>query len=142
MSSLFDSSALIAALDSRHPHHAWALERLVEAGRSDEMPVVAGHSIAETYAGLTGMPAGRRASPAAAERALLECLGKGWRIAALAPEDYLDVVRRCARTSIAGGTVYDAVIAAAGRRAHVRRVVTLNTKDFRRVAPDPEIDAP
>jgi hypothetical protein len=43
---------------------------------------------------------------------------------------------------VAGGAVYDALIAEVGRAARVEAIITFNLRDFRRVAPDLTVTEP
>jgi predicted nucleic acid-binding protein len=57
------------------------------------------------------------------------------RIVALSTADYVGVIRDAAELSLAGGVVYDALIARAAQKAKVERLLTLNPQDFLRVWP-------
>lgn len=54
---------------------------------------------------------------------------------ALSPEEYLATVARLSEAGMAGGAVYDALLARAAEKAEATRLLTLNARDFRRVWP-------
>lgn len=92
--------------------------------------VVAGHALIETYSVLTRLPPPHRMSP-------MDCLAliegnfvRSARVAALEPGAYVDLLRNAAADSVAGGRVYDALIAACGRIAGVDSLLTLNERHF------------
>jgi predicted nucleic acid-binding protein len=49
---------------------------------------------------------------------------------------YLKAVDSCVRRSLAGGKVYDALLAECARKARCKRLYTFNVEDFRLIAPD------
>jgi len=56
-------------------------------------------------------------------------------VVALTADDYRNLIRHLSQAGIAGGAVYDAIIACAAAKAQVDHIITLNPKDFRRVYP-------
>ncbi|MGH2466716.1 MAG: type II toxin-antitoxin system VapC family toxin [Candidatus Limnocylindrales bacterium] len=105
---LLDTSAAIALVVEDHEDHLAVLE--VVRGRRLGL---AGHAWFETYSVLTRLPGGRRRSPADALRILAHdfpaSVFLGEREAAQLGPD-LD------RSGVAGGAVYDALVAAAARQ--------------------------
>jgi predicted nucleic acid-binding protein len=55
-------------------------------------------------------------------------------IAALNAADYLEALRAASSRGVAGGAVYDAVIAACAEKASATAVLTFNRRDFERLA--------
>jgi predicted nucleic acid-binding protein len=109
--TLIDTSVAVPLLLASHPDHA-----RVAAWAEGRDLAFAGHAIFETYAVLTRLPAQSRLKPAQAQ----EVIGQfgddirpalGGRAA----------VERCAALGIAGGQVYDALVAFA---AQDRRLAT------------------
>lgn len=96
---------------------------------------VSAHSLAEVYSVLTRAPFSPMLSPAQAHQLMADSIFGKVEVVALTTDDYQDLVRHLARTSIAGGAVYDGVIACAAAKAQVDHIVTFNVRDFRRVYP-------
>ena len=75
-------------------------------------------------------------TPAAAEQMIREDVASLAKVVELRRADYLRALSEAARLNLAGGTIYDALIAAAARKAKASRLLTFNVSDFRRVWPD------
>jgi len=88
------------------------------------------HSRAELYSVLTGMPRNPRISPATAQRMIRVNLGACVNVA-LEAEDYEAVMDRVLKYQLAGGIVYDALIAQCALKIGATAIVTLNAKHFR-----------
>lgn len=138
MKVLLDTSVLVAAVVRSHPEHARCLPWVRRARTGEIELFLAAHSLAELHAVLTSLPVKPRISPRTAER-LAEENGLRPRpqgvatVVALDVEDYLAVLRSAVQSSLAGGILYDALIARSAELARVDRLITLNAKDFRRV---------
>jgi predicted nucleic acid-binding protein len=114
-----DTSAAVALLVATHPAHGLLRSRL--AGVE---PVLTGHSLAETYAVLTRLPADARVAPADAATLLSTGFGK---VAVLSARRVATIPSQLAAAGIAGGAVYDALVAlAAAEHGH-----TLLSRDAR-----------
>lgn len=133
MRALFDTSVLVAAMIEGHPEHDRALAWLERARRGTLEFFVAAHSVAELYAVLSAYPTRPRISPAAAFRLVRENVVTAARLVPLTARDYTAVVSQLAERSLAGGIVYDALVARAATKAKADRLVTLNPRDFHRV---------
>ena len=112
---LLDTSAAIALIVEDHEGHAATLK----AVRGRRLGL-AGHAWFETYSVLTRLPAGRRASPAAAQRLLAHNFPASL---FLDEASSADLGPELASLRIAGGSVYDALVGAAARR-HRRPLLT------------------
>jgi len=116
-----DTSAAVALLTSSHPAHQLAVRAL--GGR---LPVLTGHSLAETYSVLTRLPGDARVSPADAVLLFDDTFGSAvW----LSPALAADVPRDLADRQVSGGAVYDALVGLAAAEAQL----TLLTRDARAV---------
>lgn len=135
MKALFDTSVLVAAMVEDHPQHERCLPWLqrARAGKLDFL--VAAHTLAELFAVLSSYPTRPRLAPAVAARLVRENVSDGARVIGLSTSDYEAVIREMAAMSLAGGVVYDALIARAARKAGAERLLTLNPRDFLRVWP-------
>lgn len=114
-----DASVAVPLLVASHEHHAaaaaWARGRRLS---------VSGHALAETYSVLTRLPGDARVAPLDAV-ALIDA-----RFAVKlspSPETSAGFHQLCAEQGIAGGAVYDALVAVAARDSDV----TLATMDAR-----------
>jgi predicted nucleic acid-binding protein len=105
---LLDASAAIALVIENHLAHAATLAAI--RGRSLGL---AGHAWFETYSVLTRLPAGLRRSPAD----VLRLLENDFPLSVfLGEREAADLARELSRLGIAGGSVYDALVAAAARQ--------------------------
>ncbi len=136
MKVLFDTSVLVAASVEAHPMHGRALPWLQRAHRGEVELHVASHSLAECYGVLTTLPVRPRIAPATASRLIRDNIESSARIVSLAVSDYTAVIHDLAQRGLAGGIVYDALIAAAARKSGVERLITLNPDDFERAWPE------
>jgi len=136
MKVLLDTSVLVAAMVSSHPHHARALPCLSAVKQNREQGIVAAHSLAECYAVMSGLPVKPRLSPKVTRQLLRDNLENHFHIQALEPAQYLAVLDALSIAGFSGGIVYDALILQAARLAEVERVYTFNRSDFLRLAPD------
>lgn len=136
MRVLLDTSVLVAALVRSHPRHAEARSWLARGLAGELEVVLAAHTLAELHATLTSLPIRPRISPQAAGRLRDDNLPETTEIVALTARDYRAVLRRMAELDLAGGVVYDALIARAAEKAGVKRLVTLNERHFRRAWPE------
>lgn len=130
MVTVFDTSALVAALTRAHPQFDWADTQVQAAAH----PALCAHSLAETYAVMTAHPQLRY--PPAQVLAVLNDLRSTWTVLPLTEQDYLDALGRCRDLALTGGAVYDTLIAQAALRAGATALVTLNAKHFVRLGND------
>jgi predicted nucleic acid-binding protein len=130
---LLDTSVLVSALVEAHGRHAQTFPWLQKARKADVEALIASHSMAETYAVLTTLPITPRVTPAVAWALLEHSVLPFVRTVDLAAADVRQAVQGLARQGLAGGVVYDALIAAAALEARADCLLTLNPGDFRRV---------
>jgi predicted nucleic acid-binding protein len=125
-----DTSCIVAALCSWHPHHEPAadeIERRLELG---EPMILAAPALVECYAVLTRLPPPHRLSPADA-LALLEAsfMAVGQSLA-LDADAYSALLRAAPEAGVSGGRTYDAVIATCVVAGRVRTLLTFNAVHF------------
>ena len=116
---LLDTSAAVPLVIADHEAHADVLEAVGDARLG-----LAGHALFETYSVLTRLPPPLRRAPAEVARLLdrnfpVSCF--------LTPADAQPALTRFAALGIAGGSVYDGLVAMAA----VRHRITLVTRDRR-----------
>lgn len=116
---LFDSSAAVPLVLVDHEYHAVVLDATSGMRRG-----LAGHAWFETYSVLTRLPTGRRLAPATAVRALREVF-PGSRF--LDPSACVALGAELARTQVAGGAVFDALVGAAARQ-HDRPLISCDIR--------------
>ena len=133
---LFDTSSLIAAMLSDHNAHTAAQKAFLEA-RAAGLACVSAHSLLELYSVLTGMPRSPRISPVIAQR-MIDTNLTGCLQIPLELNDYAAVTARVVGLQLAGGVVYDALIAQCALKVGATAIVTLNAKHFRRLGADIE----
>lgn len=93
--------------------------------------VFATPALVEAYAVLTRLPPPHRMSCSDALTLLDENWGEAETVS-LTSAEYWRLLRESPGAGIAGGQIYDAVIAACARKARAERLVTLNVEHFSR----------
>lgn len=136
MKILFDTSVLVAAMVEAHPMHRNALHWLRSAKVGEFEFFVASHTLAELYSVLTTLPVKPKISPGTAWRLIHENVEKTAKIISLSASEYKSVIKYISDFGLAGGVVYDALIAKAANTCKVDRLLTLNIDDFKRVWPE------
>lgn len=130
----FDTSVLVAAVQSWHDEHEQALEAVSRA-LDGPRAVVPFHVLLETYSVLTRMPKPLRLSPEDAFALLERTLRERTDVVSLDASTAFVLLQSFRDRGIAGGAVYDAVIAEVAFRAGARSLLTLNRQHFERLAP-------
>jgi predicted nucleic acid-binding protein len=131
----FDTSVLVAAAVTHHPHHAPALAVLDELVGRKHRGYLSAHSLTEVYSVLTRTPFKPPLYPSEAWQIIEEMIVPHLELVTLTPKEYREVVRHCAANGWAGGKVHDAVHLRCAQKAGCDRVYTFNVKDFRTLAP-------
>jgi predicted nucleic acid-binding protein len=135
-SFMCDSSCMVAILvDFHFGHQAAAAEYGARLGRGEIMAVAA-HSLAETFAVLTRSPTPVRFSTERALSAIDRAFLTRGEIVALETSEYVAALRAAVTSGVSGGQIYDALIAACARKAHVDVLMTYNDRHFRRFEGD------
>lgn len=133
MKAFFDTSVLIPVFFEDHVHHEASFMVFSKASRKNSY--CSAHTLAELFSSLTRMPGRYRTRP---DEALLflEATLKQLTPLALDADEYWSVLQQCGESNIAGGTVYDALIARCALKANARVLYTWNVEHFRRLGPD------
>jgi predicted nucleic acid-binding protein len=134
MKVLLDTFVLISAMLSDHVQHAHSQPWLVQAKAGAFDVVVSGHSLAELYSVLTRLLTTPRITAAEALQLIQENVASRT-VVTRSAQDYVKLIEDLAQLGVAGGAVYDAVIAKAGELAGVDLLLTLNVSHFQRVWP-------
>jgi len=135
LKTLLDSSVLIAGMLGLHSDHRRARIWLEKAKNGEIEAIVSAHSLAEVYSVLTRMPRPLQVSTAVALQLIERNILNYTKVIALTADDYRDLIRHLSQAGIAGGAVYDGIIANVAAKEQVDQIVTLNAKDFHRVYP-------
>jgi predicted nucleic acid-binding protein len=125
-----DTPVLVAVFLAEHPHHGASFALFSKCDPASAS--CAAHSLAEVYSTLTRIPAPHRASPKQAMQCV-EAIAERLRLVSLHGQDMLAVLREAASKEIAGGTVYDALIAACALASRAEQVYSWNTRHFERL---------
>ena len=136
MKVYFDSSVLVAGLADWHPDHARALPWFERVVRRKVRGATSLHGVAETWSTLTGIPLRPPMATAEVRRLVREGILARLQIAEGTRRDYEAVLESAQERDIRGGAVYDALHAAMARKCRADVLLTLDTRDFLRVAPD------
>lgn len=132
MKVALDSSVIVAAAQSWHERHGAARAAVSSLlADTDAEVVVPEHCFYEAFSVLTRLPKPKRVSPAVARALLADLLENRVTSFPLTVNPW-ELLERFAEEEIAGGAVYDALIAEAAMQAGARRVVTLNPRHFAR----------
>ncbi len=135
MKVLPDTSVWVAALVESHDDNERAAPWIEKVKQQTVTAVISAHTLAEVYSVLTRAPFRPMLSPAQAYHLMEDNIIGKVEVIALTVDDYSDLIRNLAKTGVAGGAVYDGVIACAAAKAQVDHIVTFNARDFRRVYP-------
>jgi predicted nucleic acid-binding protein len=134
MRILFDTSILVASMVQTHPKHEGAITWLKKAKTQTFSLVIASHSLVECYSVLTRLPLNPRISPIIARQLITENLKEISEIISLPSNEYFDFIQYCSNQNLSGGIVYDTLIYKTALFSRVDHVLTLNAKDFMRLA--------
>ena len=134
MKVFLDTSVLVAAVIAQHGDHdrAFAILERVQSGKDEGF--ISAHSLAETYATLTKLPAPFRHSPEQALLSIQENILKHFTTSSLSGNDYAALIKEAAAAGIQGGTIYDAVLIKSADKSGVDKIFTLNLRHFQAVA--------
>ena len=131
----FDTSVLVAASVSSHPHHAQAQPALRRVAKGEDQGFIGVHSIAETYAALTRLPVAPRIQPSEAGRIIRENILKHFALVAAGQAEYLHALATVQEHGWPGAKIYDALLLACAASSGAERIYTFNLADCRGLAP-------
>lgn len=132
---LLDTSVVVPALLHSHPNHA-AADLWITAGQQGRCQLfVALHSVTEAFSVLTRLPTHKYVPADEVWNVIEQTLLPAATIVEVAANDVLAKLRWCASQQLAGGILYDALIALAAETADVDLLLTYNTRHFLQVLP-------
>lgn len=135
-SFLPDTTCMIALVCGWHPDHPQSSTEFSRRLSRGEELVVAAPALVEAYAVLTRLPPPYRIAPADALFLLESNFMGDRRLVSLSERAYESLLRESAGRGIAGGQVYDAVIAECAVQAGVDVLLTLNERHFQDLGRD------
>lgn len=136
-----DTSCLVAAVVSWHEHYGATSDELARRGRRGEEMVLAVPALVEAYAVLTRLPPSHRLKAKDALAVLEGSFGKA-DVVALSGGETWPFLKSLPAAGIAGGSVYDALIAVCARKARADVILTWNRRHFERVAEGIDVASP
>jgi predicted nucleic acid-binding protein len=132
MKEFFDTSVLIGAFWSGHPHHQSSLKLLSAANKRKS--ACAMHTLAEVYATMTALPVKDVIPP---DQALLfvQEVRDRLTVVALSEEEYYNTIERAAALHCTSGRIYDALLLRCAAKVKAETIYTWNLKHFRAISP-------
>ena len=133
MKAFLDTSVLVPVFYGDHEHHEASLGLFVQCAA--ETACCGAHSLAEVYATLTGMPGKYRVT---GHEAMLfignirERLG----LIALDAEEHAAALESWSHHGVAGGTIYDALLASCALKADAETIYSWNLRHYQRFGSD------
>jgi predicted nucleic acid-binding protein len=132
LKAFLDTSVLVAVFYGDHVHHRPSLDLLTRTGKKDGS--CAAHSLFEVYSVLTRMPGKHRIN---AEQAILFIadIRDHLTTVALTADEYAKTLQSFAGLGVAGGAIYDAVLAACALKANAETLFTWNIRHYAQLGP-------
>jgi predicted nucleic acid-binding protein len=132
LKAFLDSSVLVAAFYGDHQHHAASLDVFTRFTKKDAS--CGAHSLFEVYSALTRMPGKHRIG---SEQAMLFIgnIQERLTIVALTADEYAKTLRTFADLGVAGGAIYDALLAGCALKARAETLFTWNTRHYAQLGP-------
>lgn len=136
MRTYFDSSVLVPAILEVLPDHEAALAAIERSGRHPGRGLTSTHALAEAWAVATALPLRPRPSPELVMECIRGFVAGSLGIVPLDEGDYIAAMEAATARGLRSGIVYDALHLRAARKARADLILTRDTADFRRLAPD------
>jgi predicted nucleic acid-binding protein len=128
-----DTSVLIGAAQTTHVRYEASRKLVSEAQRSTTACAL--HTLAETYASLSGMPRPYKLPPQAALR-VIEQARERMQTVTLTEKEYMAAIEAAAGAGLSGGILYDALIMQCARKVSASHIYSWNARHFKLIAPD------
>ena len=132
MKAFLDTSVLVATFYAHHQFHQPSIDLFLRFKKNEAC--CGAHSLAEIYSSLTG----RSRERVSGDEAMLFLADARERLAivSLDREEYFKALEASSALGIAGGAIYDAVLARCAIKAKAQAIYTWNAKDFTRLGPE------
>jgi predicted nucleic acid-binding protein len=133
MKAFLDTSVLVPVFYGDHPHHVASLDLFTSLKKTQAS--CGAHSLAEVYSTLTRMPGKFRVS---GEQVMLfiGSIRERLTVVSLDADEYAESLKTFAALGIAGGAIYDALLAACAKKAKAESLYTWNTRHYAQFGPD------
>jgi predicted nucleic acid-binding protein len=128
--AFLDTSVLVATFYAHHQFHQPSIDLFLRFKKNDIS--CGAHSLAEVYSSITGRSGRERVSPDEA-MLFLGDVRERLTVVSLDDQEYFRALQASAALGIAGGAIYDALLAHCALKAKARTIYTWNTKDFMRL---------
>lgn len=133
MKAFLDTSVLVATFYANHQFHQPSIDLFLRFKRNQAC--CGAHSLAEIYSSLTGRTGRERISGDEA-MLFLGDVRQRLTIVNLDDREYFTALEASAALGIAGGAIYDALLAHSALKAKAQAIYTWNVKDFMRLGPE------
>ena len=132
MKAFLDTSVLVPVFYGDHVHHAASMDVFTRFDKTDAC--CGAHSLVEVYSALTRMPGKFRIS---SEQAMLfiGSISERLTVVGLAPDEYFTMLQSNADLGIAGGAIYDALLAATAIKSGATTLFTWNLRHYGQLGP-------
>ena len=131
----FDTSVLVPAAVTNHPHNAPALAVLEELVSRKHRGFISAHSLTKIYSVLTRTPFKPPLYPSEVWFIIEQMILPHMELVTLTGEEYREVVLQCSISGWVGGRVHDAIHLRCAQKAGCDRIYTFNIRAFRTMAP-------
>lgn len=129
MKAFLDTSVLIATFYTHHAFHQPSIDLFLRFKKNEAC--CGAHSLAEIYASLTGRSGRDRISGAEA-MLFVGDVRERLTVVSLTDQEYFRALEAAAALGIAGGAIYDRLLAHCALKAKAQAIYTWNTRDFAR----------
>ena len=132
MKAFLDTSVLVPVFYGEHVHHQASLDVFTRYGRKDAC--CGAHSLVEVYSALTRMPGKYRIS---GEQGMLfvGSIRERLTVVGLTPDEYFSMLQENAALGIAGGAIYDALLAGCALKSGAEKMFTWNLRHYGQFGP-------
>jgi predicted nucleic acid-binding protein len=131
--AFLDTSVLVATFYAHHQFHQPSIDLFLRFKRNEAC--CGAHSLAEIYSSLTGRTGRERVNGDEA-MLFLGDVRERLTVVSLDDQEYFKALEASSALGIAGGAIYDALLAHCAIKANAQAIYTWNAKDFMRFGPD------
>jgi predicted nucleic acid-binding protein len=133
MRAFLDTSVLVPVFYGDHPHHAASLAIFTKFSKAQAS--CGAHSLAEVYSTLTRMPGRFRVS---GEQVMLfiGSIRERLAVVSLDADEYADTLQSFAALGVAGGAIYDAILAGCALKSKADTLYTWNLRHYGQFGPE------
>jgi predicted nucleic acid-binding protein len=131
--AFLDTSVLVATFYAHHQFHQPSIDLFLRFKRNEAC--CGAHSLAEIYSSLTGRTGRERVNGDEA-MLFLGDVRERLTVVSLDDQEYFKALEASSALSIAGGAIYDALLAHCAIKANAQAIYTWNAKDYTRFGPD------